>query len=183
LTARRAILVPLTPEQGAILASSLAALIGAVAAVVSAIFAGVALRTQRRAQRPHVKVSHGNAIPIYGGSDRHLAGSTPGDPWFVIVVHNDGQLAVTVHSVGLAFEDGGSAPFMRPPWPGADELLRTISPGDEATFYVDELRNIAKVHDEHRCAKWATAKIGGGVEFHGARIEKKWLDGWARSHG
>jgi len=101
----------------------------------------------------------------------------------VIVVHNDGLLPITVHSVGLAFENGGSAPFMRPPWPGADELLKTIPPGDEATFYLDELRKIAEVHDEHGGAKWATAKIGGGVEFHGPRIKKKWLDGWARGHG
>ncbi len=66
LTACRAILVAMTPEQGAILASSIAALIGAVAAVASAIFAGVALRTQRRVQRPHVKVRHGTVIQFMG---------------------------------------------------------------------------------------------------------------------
>ena len=169
-----------TSEQIAIVASAIAALIGAVAAVASAIFAGVAVRAQRRSHELHLKVSHGNVMPVYGGGPRTLAGSTLGDPWFVIVVHNDSLLPVTVNSVGLAFGDGGSAPFIRPPWPGADELPKTISPGDEATFYLDVLRKIAEVHAEHGGAKWVTAKIGGGVEFHGDRVDQKWLDGWVK---
>lgn len=169
-----------TPEQIATVASAVAALIGAVAAVVSAIFAGIAVRAQRRLEHPHIRVRHGNVMPVYGGGgSRTLAGSALGDPWFVIVVHNDGVLPVTVKSAGLAFHDGGSAPFIRPPWPGADELPMLISPGDEATFYLDELRKIAHAHVEHRGAKWVTAKIGGSVEFHGERISKQWLDGWA----
>lgn len=168
-----------TPEQIAIVSSAIAALIGAIAAVASAIFAGVAVRAQRRAYHPHLSVTHGNVMPVYGAPSRNLAGSTLGEPWFVIVVHNDGLMPVTVTSVGLALGDGGSAPFIRPPWPGADELPKTIPPGDEATFYLDELRKVAQVHVEHGGAKWVTAKIGGGIEFHGERIKKAWLDGWA----
>ncbi len=169
----------MTPEQIAIVASSVAALIGAIAAIASAIFAGVALRAQHRAQRPHLRVKHGNAMPVYGGMGRSLAGSTLGDPWFTIEVHNDGFMPVTVTSAGAAFEDGGSAPFIRPPWPGADELPKTLQAGEEATFYLDELAKVAEVHAEHGGARWAYAKIGGGVEFRSKRIDRKWLDGWA----
>ena len=168
-----------TPEQIAIVASAIAALIGAVAAVASAIFAGVAVRAQRRAQSPHLRVSHANVMPVYGGGARSLAGSTLGDPWFAIEVHNDGLMPVTVKSVGVAFEDGGTAPFIRPPWPGADELPKELAAGDEATFYLDPLVNIAQVHADHR-AKWVFARLGGRVEFHGDRIDQKWLDGWAK---
>jgi hypothetical protein len=170
----------MTPEQAAILASSIAALIGAVAAVASAAFAYVAVRAQRRAQELHVRVRHENVIPIYGGVGRNLAGSQPGELWFAILVHNDSLLPVTVKSVAVAFEDGGTAPFIRPAWPGADELPKAIAAGDDATFYLDEVRKIAEVHAEHRGAKWVTATIGGGAEFHGKRIDKKWLDGWGK---
>lgn len=81
-------------------------------------------------------------------------------------------------NVALEMNDGGNAPFIRPPWPGADELPKTLASGDEATFYLDELRKVAEVHAEHGGAKWVTAKIGGGIEFHGEPIDRKWLDGW-----
>lgn len=169
----------MTPEQIAILASAIAALIGAIAAVASAIFAGIALRAQHRAQNPHLRVSHSSAMPVYGGGPRTLAGSTLGDLWFAIEVYNDGLVPVTVRSVGLAFEDGGTAPFLRPPWSGVDELPKPIAPGDQATFYLDPVARVAEVHAEHR-AKWVYARLGGGVEFHGDRIDQKWLDGWAK---
>jgi hypothetical protein len=154
-----------TPEQIATVASAIAALIGAIAAVVSAIFAGVAIRTQRRQSMPHVRVTHGTGFPVHGGVGRNLAGSTLGVPWFIITVHNDGLIPVTVRSVGLEMNDGGSAPFIRPPWPGADELPKIIAPGDEATFYLDELPRIAQVHAEHGGARGATAKLVGRRSF------------------
>jgi hypothetical protein len=169
-----------TSEQIAAVVTAVATLVAAIAAVASAIFALVAVRAQRAAQEPHVAVSHSMAMPIVGGVGRNLAGSTLGDPWFAITVHNDSQVPVTVRNVALTFTDGGTAPFIRPPWPGADELPKPLAPGEEATFYLDELRNVAQVHVEHRGAKWATAKIGGSVEFYGERIDRKWLDGWAK---
>jgi len=168
-----------TPEQIAIVASALAALIGAIAAVASAIFAGVALRAQHRAQNAHLRVSHANVMPVYGGGRRSLAGSTLGDLWFAIEVYNDGLIPVTVKSVGVAFEDGGSAPFLRSPWPEGDELPKDLAAGEEATFYLDPVVKVAEAHAEHR-AKWVYARLGGNVEFHGKRIDENWLDGWAK---
>lgn len=171
-----------TPEQIAVVASAIAALIGAVAAVASAVFAGVALRAQHRAQNPHLQVSHSNAMPVWGGTGRNLAGSTLGDLWFAVEVYNDGLVPVSVKSVGIAFEDGGTAPFIRPPWPGVDELPKDLAPGDEATFFIDPVAKIAEVHAEHR-AKWVYVRLGGKVEFHGKRIDKAWLDGWVPRPG
>lgn len=169
-----------TPEQIATVASAIAALIGAVAAIVSAIFAGIAVRAQRRAQRPHIRVTHGSPMPVFGGVGRYLDGSRVGEPWFTITVHNDGLMPVTVRSVALILNDRGSAPYLRPPWPGGDVLGATIAPGEEATYFLDELRKIAQVHAEHGGAKWAKATIGGNAEFHGKHIDRRWLDGWAR---
>jgi hypothetical protein len=170
-----------TPEQVATGASAIAALIGAIAAIASAVFAGIAVRAQRRAFEPRISVKHATPIPVWGGSGRNLFGSKLGEPWFAIVVHNDGAVPVTVRHAALSFRDGGTAPFMGPPWTGADSLPKTLAPGDEATFYLDELRKVAKVHAEHGGAKWVTAKLGGGVEFHGDAMNGKWLDGWVKS--
>jgi hypothetical protein len=170
-----------TPEQIAVVVTAIATLVAALAAVASAVFALVAVRAQRATQQPHIAVTHSMVMPVVGGMGRNLAGSTLGDPWFAITVHNDGLMSVTVRNVALAFADGGSTPFIRPPWPGVDELPKPLAPDEEATFYLDELRNIAQVHIEHGGAKWATAKLGGKAEFHGEPIDRKWLDGWAKS--
>jgi hypothetical protein len=169
-----------TPEQIALVATAIATAIAAAAAVASAVFALIAIRAQRAAQRPHVTVKHGNGMPVFGGVGRYLSGSTLGDPWFFIEVHNDGLMPVSVQMVAIRLADGGSVPYIRPPWPGAAELAKPMAPGDEATFYMDELRKIAAVHVEHGGAMYAFAKIGGGIEFRGKRIDKKWLDGWAK---
>jgi hypothetical protein len=169
-----------TPEQIALVATSLAAFIGAVAAVVSAMFAVISVRTQRRAQLPHVKVTHSTVLPVFDVQGRDLSRSKLGDPWFAITVLNDGLLPVTVRTAALVFDDGGSAPYLAPPWPGFDSLPKLLAPGDEATLWLDEMPKIAEVHAEHG-ARWVKANIGGDVEFHGKRIDRKWLDGWVKA--
>ena len=171
----------MTPEQAAILASAIAALIGAIAAVASAVFAFIAVRAQRSAQRPHVRVTHSTPMPVWGGAPRSFAGSTLGDPYFVIEVHNDGLLPVTVNSANVTFGDGGNAPYLGPhPVMRGDDLPKRLDPGDQATMPIDELRQIALVHVEHGGAKWVTVTLAGGAQFHGEPISKAWLDGWAK---
>ena len=167
-----------TPDQINDFLTASGTVVAAVAAVASALFALIAVRAQRAAQLAHVTVKHSTPIPVYGGTGRNLYGSVPGEVWFAIVVHNDGLIPVTVRNVALEFSDGGTAPFLAPPWPEADALPKTLAAGDEATFMLDELRKIAVVHAEHGGAKWVTVGIGGGVKFHGERIDRKWLDGW-----
>ena len=166
-----------TPEQTAAVVTAVATLIAALAAVVSAVFAWIAVRSQRRDRLPHLKVSHSMLLPVFGGQPRTLAGSKLSDPWFVITAHNDSLMPATVQSAGLAFGNSGSAPFIQPPRPGLDTLPKTIAPGDEANFYLDELSKIAQAHVEHGGARWVTVKIGGGVEFRSEPIDKTWLDG------
>jgi hypothetical protein len=170
-----------TPEQITGFVTAVGTVVAALAAIASAIFALVAVRTQRAALVPRIKVTHSMSMPVTGGIGRNLAGSTMGDPWFSITVHNDGLVPVTVRNVGLSFADGGTAPFIRAPWPGTDDLPKPLAAGEEATFYLEELRKVAQVHVEHGGATWATAKIGGSMEYHGERIEKAWLDGWAKA--
>lgn len=167
-----------TPEQIAAVVAALATLIAALAAVVSALFAWIAVRAHRAAQRPHVRVTHTNVMPVWGGTGRYLEGSTLGDLWLAIEVHNDGLVPVTVTSAGVEFGDGGTAPFVRPPWPGGDSLPKRLDPGEEVTLWIDEVPKVAQVHVEHGGAQCVYAKIGGGVEFHGKPIKKAWLDGW-----
>jgi hypothetical protein len=116
-------------------------------------------------------------MPVFGMTGRSFAGSTLGDPWFAVEVLNEGIVAVTVTSVAIEFEDGGNAPFLSPPWPGADALPKRLEAGEEATFVIDELRKVAQVHAEHGGARRATAKCSGR-EFYTETIKKTWLDGW-----
>ncbi len=173
----------MTPSELAVLASAIAALIGAVAAVISAIFAGVAVRSQRAAQRPHVKVTHTTPMPVWSPVPGSFAGSALGDPFFCIVVHNDGLLPVTVNSAGLEFSNRTSAPFVGAPRALGgigDGLPKRLDPGEAATLYLDPLRQIAEAHVEQGGARWVTATLAGGREFHGPPISKSWLDGWAK---
>lgn len=174
----------MSPSEFAVLASSIAALIGAVAAVISAVFAGIAVRAQRRAQRQHVKVSHATPMPVWTPTPGTFAGSTVGDPWFCIVVHNDGLLPVTITSAALLFKNEGSAPYLGPPAALGritDHLPKPLRPGEETTLYLDLLTRIATAHTEHGGAKWVTATLAGGAVFHGQRISRSWLDGWDKS--
>lgn len=162
-----------TPEQIAAVLTAVGTLVAAVAAVASAIFALIAVRAQRSAQRPSVKVSHSSPMPVFGDE---LA-----DPWFAIIVHNDGLLPVVVNSANLNFNSNETAPFFGPPAALGgigDRLPKRLEAGEEATLWLAPLREIAVAHKEHGGAKWATATIAGGREFHGDQIKKSWLDGW-----
>lgn len=173
-----------TPEQVAAVATAIGTLIASVAAVASAIFALIAVRAQRAGQRPHVRVKHSTPMPVYTPVPGSLTGSTVGDPWFVIVVHNDGLLPVTVNSARLVFNrDGESAPFIGPPMMlggAGDSLPKRLEPGDEASLYLASLRDVAQLQKEHGGARWAEATLAGGREFHGPKISRAWLDGWAK---
>jgi hypothetical protein len=175
-----------TPEQVAAVLTAAGTLVAALAAVVSALFAILAVRTQRAAQRPHVRVRHTTPMPVWQPMPGSFQGSKLGDPWFVVTVHNDGLLPVTVNSAGLAFGSEGSAPFLGPPSAlggVGDRLPKRLEPGEEAALYLDPLRMIAVAHAEHGGAKWVTATLAGGQEFHGPRIKKAWLDGWLPKPG
>lgn len=158
----------MTPEQ-----------IGVAALLVTAIGVGIAwlaLRSQRRGQRPHLKVNATVGTPVYGMTGRSFAGSTLGATWFGIEVHNDGLMPVTVSGVGIRFRDGGHAPFISAPWPGADDLPKPLAPYESATFWVDEMPKVTEAHREHRADR-AYARLGGTAEFTSKPIGR-WLDGW-----
>lgn len=169
-----------TPEQIAAILSAAATLVAALAAVASALFARSAVNAQRDAQRPGVEVSHAVVMPTFGGLPRTMIGSKLGEAWLAIEVHNTGLVPVTITTAAIRFGDGGTAPFMGPPWAGMDALPKRLEPGEEVTLWIDELRKIALAHVEHGGAQHVVVKTGGGQERRGKPIDKAWLDGWAK---
>jgi len=168
----------MTPEQIALVASAVAAAISAAAGVASAVFALVAIRTQRASTQPRVRVSHTTIVPTFGAPG--MPGASVGDAYFAIVVNNTGILPVTVSSAGLATTNGGTIPFIKSAIPGGGSLPARLEPGEEVMLVLDTMTRVANTHVEAGPAKWARVSLGSGASVHGPRVKSKWLAGWAK---
>lgn len=155
----------------ATLISAITALVGTLAAVVSTIFAGIAIHTQRSAQRQHVTVKHSVVVPIWLPGQRSEKTSV-GDRWFLIEIHNDRLLPVTIMSAGLRLNDGGHVPFMGAPdtlGGVGDDLPKLLGPGEHASLYLAPLVEIARIHLEHGATR-VSATLADDATFYGPRV-------------
>jgi len=64
--------------------------------------------------------------------------------------------------------------------PERTNLPKTLAASDEASSIWTNCARSPKSAPNTAGAKWVKASIGGGVEFRGKQINRKWLDGWAK---
>jgi len=166
----------MTPEQTAVVASAIAAAIGAVAAVVSAGFAGVAVWSQRQANKPHLRVSVTTALAAFGDEVSNAL--------YVINVYNSGTVPVRLQGAGFEAK-GGTIPYMGTGWghpaPDGRTLPYTLEPGEELSLFWRDVRELARIHVGEQgplCRGFVTT--AGDHRFRSKAIKPAALATWAR---